>query len=150
EFGWSKLWHWFRTHPDQRSQFVTAAEHCDYVTAVLCGIHDPAKLPRSVCAMGHKWLWNEAAGGLPSDAFFTSLDSALAGVRDQFGGVYARSDQIAGTLCPEWAAKLGLKAGIPLPVAALDAHWDAIGAGIKLGDIVNVIGTSTCVMAISE
>jgi L-ribulokinase len=35
-------------------------------------------------------------------------------------------------------------------VAALDAHWDAIGAGIRLGDIVNVIGTSTCVMAISE
>jgi L-ribulokinase len=32
----------------------------------------------------------------------------------------------------------------------MDAHWDAVGAGIGLGDIVNVIGTSTCVMAISE
>jgi L-ribulokinase len=120
------------------------------VTAVLCGIKEPSELPRSVCAMGHKWLWNEAAGGYPSEAFFSGLDPVLAGAREKLGGVYARSDQIAGGLCPEWADKLGLKPGIPIPVAALDAHWDAVGAGIGLGDIVNVIGTSTCVMAISE
>jgi L-ribulokinase len=40
--------------------------------------------------------------------------------------------------------------GIPIPFPALDAHWDAVGAGIRLGDVVNVIGTSTCVMAMSE
>jgi L-ribulokinase len=33
-------------------------------------------------------------------------------------------------------------------VGALDAHWDAIGAGIREGDVVNVVGTSTCVMGI--
>jgi L-ribulokinase len=87
---------------------------------------------------------------LPSDQFFADLDPALGGIRDRIGGNYARSDAIAGVLSPKWAHKLGLKAGIPIPVAALDAHWDAIGAGIRLGDIVNVIGTSTCVMAISE
>jgi L-ribulokinase len=150
EFGWAKLWHWLKSHPQERSKFVTAAEHCDYATAVLCGIKEPDKLPRSICAMGHKWLWNEAAGGLPSDDFFASLDPALEGICDKLSGVYARSDQIAGHLCAEWADKLGLKEEIPVPTAALDAHWDAIGAGIRLGDIVNVIGTSTCVMAISE
>jgi L-ribulokinase len=150
EFGWAKLWHWLKTHPNEQSRFVTAAEHCDYVTAVLCGIKEPSKLPRSICAMGHKWLWNEASGGLPSEGFFASLDSALTGVRERLSGVYARSDKIAGRLCAEWAEKLGLREGIPIPVAALDAHWDAIGAGIRLGDIVNVIGTSTCVMAISQ
>ena len=87
EFGWSKLWHWLRTHPQQRSRFVTAAEHCDHATAVLCDIKDPANLPRSICAMGHKWLWNEAAGGLPSDDFFSALDPVLRGVRDQLGGI---------------------------------------------------------------
>jgi len=35
-------------------------------------------------------------------------------------------------------------------VGAFDAHWDAIGAGVRLGDVVNVVGTSTCIMAISE
>ena len=35
-------------------------------------------------------------------------------------------------------------------MGAFDAHWDAIGAGVRLGDVVNVIGTSTCIMAISE
>ena len=34
------------------------------VAAVLCGITDPAVVPRSVCAMGHKWMWNAGAGRL--------------------------------------------------------------------------------------
>lgn len=150
EFGWAKLWHWLRHNPDKRSRFVTGVEHCDLITATLCGIAAVDQLPRSICAMGHKWLWNESLGGLPGDDFFEGLDPLLAGVRDSIRGRYARSDAIAGTLCQQWANRLGLKAGIPIPVAALDAHWDAIGAGIRLGDIVNVIGTSTCVMAISE
>ncbi len=50
----------------------------------------------------------------------------------------------------EWARRLGLKAGIPIPVGAFDAHWDAIGAGIREGDVVNVVGTSTCIMAIAR
>jgi L-ribulokinase len=49
----------------------------------------------------------------------------------------------------EWAAKLGLKAGIPdSRGGALDAHWDAVGAGCREGDVVNVVGTSTCVIAV--
>jgi L-ribulokinase len=120
------------------------------IAAVLCGISDPASVPRSICAMGHKWMWNESLGGLPPEDFLEAVDPLLKGVRAKIGGRYANSGQIAGRLCPEWAAKLGLRAGIPIPVGAFDAHWDAIGAGIRLGDVVNVIGTSTCIMAISE
>ena len=43
-----------------------------------------------------------------------------------------------------------MRAGIPIPVGAFDAHWDAIGAGVGLGDVVNVVGTSTCIIAIGE
>jgi L-ribulokinase len=150
EFGWSKLWHWLQHNPAQRDQFATAVEHCDLITATLCGISAPDQLPRSICAMGHKWLWNESLGGFPPESFFAGLDPALGSARQRMSGRFARSCDIAGTLSTEWANRLGLSAGIPLPVAALDAHWDAIGAGIRLGDIVNVIGTSTCVMAISE
>ena len=120
------------------------------VAAVLCGITDPAKAPRSICAMGHKWMWNSALGGLPSEKFVTSVDPLLGGVRDKLNGRYAASDTIAGTLTAEWAEKLGLKAGIPIPVGAFDAHWDAIGAGARTGDVVNVVGTSTCIIAMSD
>lgn len=150
EWGFAKLWHWLRHHPEQRSRMATAVEHCDLITAVLCGISAPEQLPRSICAMGHKWMWNPSLGGFPGDEFFASLDPLLTGVRDRITGRFATSDTIAGPLSPEWAERLGLRPGIPLAVGALDAHWDAIGAGIRLGDIVNVIGTSTCVMAISE
>ena len=51
---------------------------------------------------------------------------------------------------PLWATALGLRPGIPLPVGAFDAHWDAIGAGVRSGDVVNVVGTSTCIIAVAE
>jgi L-ribulokinase len=150
EWGWAKLLHWLRHNSDKRPRFATALEHCDMVAAVLCGITDPGQVARSICAMGHKWMWNESLGGLPPDAFLTALDPALEGIRQKLQGRYATSNQIAGHLSPEWAAKLGLRAGIPIPVGAFDAHWDAIGAGVKIGDVVNVVGTSTCIMAIGD
>ncbi|HMC61371.1 MAG TPA: ribulokinase [Candidatus Solibacter sp.] len=150
EWGFAKLLHWLRHNPEKRARFATALEHCDMVAAVLCGITDPAAVPRSVCAMGHKWMWNAGLGGLPPEEFLAGLDPVLAGVRDKLAGRYATSDQIAGRLTAEWAEKLGLRAGIPIPVGAFDAHWDAIGAGVRLGDVVNVVGTSTCIIAISQ
>src|ERR1700681_2951094 len=149
EWGFSKLLHWLRHNPAKRSNFVTALEHCDMVAATLCGITDAKKVKRSVCAMGHKWLWNRQLGGLPSEAFLAKVDPLLAGVREKLDGEYATSDQIAGTLSPYWAEQLGLKAGIPIPVGAFDAHWDAIGAGCGTDDMVNVVGTSTCIIGIT-
>ena len=147
EWGFSKLLHWLRHNPEKRSGFVSAFEHCDMVAAVLCGITDAKKVKRSVCAMGHKWMWNASLGGLPPESFLAKVDPLLAGVRPRLDGIYATSDKIAGALAPQWAEKLGLKAGIPIPVGAFDAHWDAIGAGAKEGDVVNVVGTSTCIIA---
>jgi L-ribulokinase len=150
EWGFSKLLHWLRHNPLQREQFASAFEHCDMIAATLCGITNPADVKRSVCAMGHKWMWNPRWDGLPSEAFLTSVDPLLAGVRAKLQGGYATSDQLAGHLSEEWAGKLGLRAGIPIPVGAFDAHWDAVGAGIQLGDVVNVIGTSTCIIGMSD
>src|SRR5437762_3517283 len=149
EWGFSKLLHWLRHTPEKRKDFVSAFEHCDMVAATLCGITDPKKVKRSICAMGHKWLWNAKLGGLPSDGFLTKVDPLLAGVREKLQGEYATSDQIAGRLSPFWAEKLGLKPGIPIPVGAFDAHWDAVGAGCRTDDMVNVIGTSTCIIGIT-
>jgi L-ribulokinase len=149
EWGFSKLLHWLRYNPDQRPQFASAFEHCDMVAATLCGITDPQKVRRSVCAMGHKWLWNAQLGGLPPESFLIKVDPLLKGIREKLDGEYATSNHIAGRLSDFWAEKLGLKAGIPIPVGAFDAHWDAIGAGCRTNDMVNVIGTSTCIIGIT-
>jgi L-ribulokinase len=151
EWGWAKLLHWLRHAPDEkRSQFATALEHCDMVAATLAGVTSTAHLKRSVCAMGHKWMWNPKWGGLPSEEFLVAVDPLFTGVRSKIAGEYLTSDHIYGTLSESWAEQLGLKAGIPIPIGALDAHWDAIGAGCKEGDVVNVVGTSTCIIAMAS
>jgi L-ribulokinase len=151
EWGFSKLLHWLRHNPGKRGLMATALEHCDMVAATLCGITDPAAVPRSICAMGHKWMWNRELGGLPPEDFLRNVDPLLAGVRDKIAlGCYRTSDAIAGKLSDKWATEMGLRPGIPIPVGAFDAHWDAIGAGCRLGDVVNVVGTSTCIVAMSR
>ena len=150
EWGFAKLLHWLRHNPKKRDLFASAFEHCDMVAATLCGITDPRQAKRSVCAMGHKWMWNPKWGGLPPQSFLSKLDALLDGVREKLGGDYQTSDHLAGHLSPHWAGELGLRAGIPVPVGAFDAHWDALGAGCREGDVVNVVGTSTCIIAMAK
>jgi L-ribulokinase len=151
EWGWAKLLHWLRHTPEEkRARFATALEHCDMVAATLTGVNSPAGLKRSICAMGHKWMWNPRWGGLPSEDFLVAVDPILKGVRQKIAGEFLSSDQIYSGLDDFWANELGLKPGIPIPVGALDAHWDAIGAGCKEGDVVNVVGTSTCIIAMAR
>jgi L-ribulokinase len=149
EWGFSKLLHWLRHNRDKRDRFASAFENCDMVAATLCGITDPAKVRRSVCAMGHKWMWNASLGGLPPEEFLVKVDPLLAGVRDKLKGEYLTSDHLAGHLSPYWAGQLGLTAGIPIPVGAFDAHWDAVGVGTQTDDMSNVVGTSTCIIGIT-
>jgi L-ribulokinase len=150
EWGFAKLLHWLRHNPEKRGQFVTAFEHCDMVAGTLAGISDAKRVKRSVCAMGHKWLWNPKWDGLPPQEFLSRLDPLFDGVREKLAGEYLTSDKIAGHLSPKWADAMGLKAGIPIPAGAFDAHWDAIGAGCREGDVVNVVGTSTCIIAMEK
>ena len=150
EWGFAKLLHWLRNNPEKRQKFVTALEHCDMVAATLTGTTNMEKVPRSVCAMGHKWMWNRSLGGFPDDAFFRAVDPLLEGISGKLPGRYQTSDHLAGELSKDWANKLGLKPGVPIPVGAFDAHWDTIGAGARLHDLVNVVGTSTCIVGISD
>jgi len=150
EWGWAKLLHWLRHNPSKRVSFASAFEHCDMVAATLCGITDPKLAKRSACAMDHKWLWNPKWGGYPTEGFFTEIDPLLAGVRDKLSSEILTSDHLAGHLDAAWAEKLGLRERIPIPVGAFDADWDAIGAGCRDGDVVNVVGTSTCIIAMGR
>jgi L-ribulokinase len=147
EWGFAKLLHWLRHNPELRPRFASAFEHCDMIAATLCGITRPEDVKRSVCAMGHKWLWNPKWGGFPPQAFLSRIDPLFDGIVAKLSGETLTSDHLAGHLSEHWASELGLRPGIPIPVGAFDAHWDAIGAGCREGDVVNVIGTSTCIIA---
>ena len=150
EWGFAKLLHWLRHNPEKRAQLASAFEHCDMVAATLSGITDPTQVKRSICAMGHKWMWNPKWNGLPAQSFLSHVDPLFDGIREKLGGEYHSSEALAGHLSPAWAEKMGLRPGIPIPVGAFDAHWDAIGAGCRQGDVVNVVGTSTCIIAMQK
>ena len=115
EWGFSKLLHWLRHNPEKRGKFVSAFEHCDMVAAVLCGISDVAAAPRSVCAMGHKWMWNASWGGLPPEEFLVAVDPLLKGVRAKLNGRYQTSDGLAGGPQRRMGRKTWIAGGHPHP-----------------------------------
>ena len=147
EWGFAKLLHWLRHNPEKRESLVAALEHCDMVAAVLCGITDPDEVPRSICAMGHKWLWDGDCR--PRNFSRRSIRCSRMRVT-RCAAAISTSDQIAGRSATLGRRNSACREGIPIPVGAFDAHWDAIGAGIAEGDVVNVVGTATCIMAIAK
>lgn len=85
EWGFAKLLHWLRHTQDPR--LAAAGEHCNVIAATPCGITGVDEMPRSICAAGHKWMWNAALGGLPPEDFLASVDPLLAGMGARLGGV---------------------------------------------------------------
>ena len=144
EWFWAKLWHCLKTDPVVFGAAFSWVELSDYVPAVLCGVSDPRQIRRGVCMAGHKAMYADDWGGLPDKEFLTALDPQLAGLRDRLFDTAYDASVPAGTLCPEWAAKLGLTAGIPVAIGEMDVHYGAIGCGVTEGTLVKVIGTSTC------
>ncbi len=94
-------------------------------------------------------MYNETWGGLPDKEFLSSLDPVLASLRDRLYEKAVPSNRLAGRLSPEWAEKLSLRPGIAVAVGAFDAHMGAVGAGVKEGTLVKILGTSTCDIMVS-
>ena len=76
------------------------------------------------------------------------MDPLLKGLKDRLYEETFTSDISAGSLSKEFAKKLGLKEGIAVTVGAFDPHMGAVGAGIKDGVFIKVLGTSCCDMAV--
>jgi L-ribulokinase len=72
------------------------------------------------------------------------LDPELIKAADHYADRAITADQQAGRLTEEMANKVGLPAGLPVAVGTFDAHAGAVGAGVKPGTLVKIIGTSTC------
>ena len=144
EWFWAKIWHCLNMDPEVFQAAHSWVELCDYLPAVLTGIAKPGDIRRSVCAAGHKALFNAEWGGLPDKEFLAALDPRLADLRDRlYDGAYP-PDEKSGGLSREWAQKTGLREGIAVAVGGFDAHVGAVGAGVRQGSLVKIIGTSTC------
>lgn len=144
EWFWSKIWHCRKVAPEVFDAAYSWVELADWVPSVLAGIHDPRTIQRGVCMAGHKALYSDEWGGLPDKEFLALLDPKLADLHDRLYDKAYDASHAAGRLCPEWAAKLGLPAGIPIAIGEMDVHYGAIGSGVSEGTLVKVIGTSTC------
>lgn len=140
EWFWAKYLHILRHDEAVRAACHGFVEHCDWVTGHLAG--GPVKPSR--CAAGHKAMWHESWGGLPSEEFLAELDPLLAGRRAELYTDTFTADVPVGTLSPEWAEKLGLSTDVAIAGGAFDCHMGAVGAGIEPEQLVKVIGTSTC------
>lgn len=143
EWFWAKMWHCARQAPEVSRAASHWIELSDWIPAVLTGTESQPS--RNRCAAGHKGLYHDAWGGYPSDSFLGGLHPELARFRKPLGGVRAKSmNEPAGRLTDPWAAQLGLPGGMPVAVGALDAHFGAVGSGIRPGVLVKILGTSTC------
>ncbi|MBN2069233.1 MAG: ribulokinase [Opitutales bacterium] len=144
EWWWSKLWHCLNSTPEVFDAAYSWVELADWVPAVLAGVKNPLEVKRGVCAAGHKAFYADEWGGLPDEEFLSMLDPKLAALKERLYTKAYNASETAGYLCEKWAAKLGLKAGIPLAIGEFDVHYGAIGSGIKEGTLVKAMGTSTC------
>lgn len=144
EWVWSKMLHMLRTDSSVREAAYGWIEHCDWMPALLTGNNSPEKIYRSRCAAGHKAMWNEQWGGLPSVDFLTTLDPLLGIFEGHLYSETYTSDACAGYLTEGWCQRLGLQGQIAVAVGALDCHFGAVGAEIKEKTFVRVMGTSTC------
>jgi len=149
EWFWAKILHVLRTDEKVRQAAFSWVEHCDWIPALLTGNSNPLTLKRSRCAAGHKAMWHEEWGGLPSEDFLVRLDPLLKGLRDRLYTETCTSDVPAGALSAEWAARLGLPATVTVGVGAFDAHLGALGGEIKPYYLSKVMGTSTCDMLVA-
>ncbi|WP_228550644.1 ribulokinase [Endozoicomonas sp. OPT23] len=122
----------------------TWVELCDWLPALLSDNLHPQSIKRGICAAGHKALWHESWGGLPPQEFLNAISPTLEGMRANYSEEVYTSEAVAGRLSAEWSEKLGLKEGIAIAVGEFDCHMGAVGAGARAGDLVKVMGTSTC------
>jgi len=105
---------------------------------------------RNSCAAGYKGQYSRETGYM-NKAFLQALDPRLETVEADKLGQVIPSGTLAGKLTKAYADLLGLKEGIHVAAAAIDAHAAAPAAGIASpGEMLMIMGTSTCHMMLDD
>ena len=149
EWFWAKLLHILKIDASVARACYSWVEHCDWIPFLLTGGTDLRRLKRGICSAGHKALFAAEWNGLPPEEFLTALDPALGGFREKLFDKAYTADTSAGTLCTEWARRLGLGTHVMIGVGAFDAHMGAVGGQIEPYHLSKVMGTSTCDMLVA-
>ncbi len=105
---------------------------------------------RNACTAGYKAIYQD--GDYPEPEYFAALDPRLADVVDtKLKRELSPLGGLAGNLTDEAAGWTGLKPGIAVAVANVDAHVTPPAAGVVgSGTMVMIMGTSTCDMVMNE
>ena len=151
EWGFSKLLHWLRHNPDKRARMVTALEHCDMVAAVLCGITDPLQVASQHLRDGpqvdvERGAGRSAAGRVPDRRRSAVRRRArearrpLRNVGPDCGPASRRNGPTSWVSSPAFRSRSARS----MPIGTRSAP------ACREGDVVNVVGTSTCIMAIAK
>jgi L-ribulokinase len=137
------LWPKLAQIADEAPEVYAAAAHImeagDWIVWKLTG-----RQTRSACQAGYKAMWEAASGDIAA-SILADLHPALANavggkVKSEVMPVGAR----AGDTTSAWNAA-GLRPGIPVAVALIDAHSAVPAAGIAApGDMLMIMGTSLC------
>ena len=139
EWFFSKLLQILQESPETYAAMDSFIEATDWVIWQLTG-----EKTRNVCTAGYKMLVQD--GDYPSKEFFAAVDPAFENVIDEkVGREFADLGAKAGELTAEMAEKIGLKPGIAVAVANVDAHVTAPAVkAVEPGVMVMIMGTSTC------
>ena len=140
-----KIWEILEDAPEIYQDAGMFLEAGDWIVLQLTG-----ELRRNACAAGFKGFW-DARQGYPAPEFLAKLDGRLEHlVRDKLPGETAAPWEKAGTLTPQWAARLGLQPGIAVAAGIIDAHAGVLGSGITgAGTMLLILGTSSCHILLS-
>lgn len=148
EWFWSKILHVNRVDPALANQAFTWVEQSDWIPAYLSGTTKASDIKRNRCAAGHKAMWNESHGGLPSSEFLCSLDPSFYHLVNRFYNETYTSEQKFGKIAKYFVDRFGFDEHTLITVGAIDAHHGAVGAGSEAYTLIKVIGTSTCDMLV--
>ena len=136
-----KIWQTYDEAPEVYENAAHFMEAADWVIQQLTG-----NIACNACTAGYKAIWHKR-DGFPSQEFFASLNSGLAGVTSKLAEQVYPAGSKAGVLTEPAAGFMGLKAGTAVAVANVDAHVSVPAVGItEPGKMLAIIGTSTCHM----
>jgi L-ribulokinase len=120
-------------------------EAADWVTWQLCGVET-----RNTCTAGYKAIYQD--GKFPDKQYLAALNPELVDVVEtKMMTDLAPLGARAGNLTEEAARWTGLKTGIAVAVANVDAHVTVPAAQVtEPGRMVMIMGTSICHMVLSD
>jgi L-ribulokinase len=139
EWFFSKLLQILVEAPQIYKEIDCFIEAADWVIWQLTG-----QMSRNTCTAGYKMLVQD--GQYPSEDYFAALNPGFRYViKEKVWGDFAPLGGRAGGLTAAWAKELGLKEGIAIAVANVDAHVTAPAVkAVDPGVMVMIMGTSTC------